>query len=165
MLPWATVVCAKALDDKSRAERVIKASTMNRVLGREIFCFNIVSLPFGNMLVVLLDIESRCISSLFCLGKSWSSECNVVDRTIHRNNTAVQLELQNIVSIKHLVSVSCLNAKWMDSSKLEIALAIYMIFWRLGLHRGKPAAHPHFTTGGPDNMFCLDLIASVSPNT
>jgi hypothetical protein len=44
---------------------VINASTMNRALGREIFCFNIVSLPFGNLLVGLLDIKSRYI----CLGK------------------------------------------------------------------------------------------------
>src|SRR5580692_5006022 len=70
MLPWATVVCAKAAtDDKSRPERVINANTMNRALGREIFCFNIVSLPFGNMLVGLLDIKSTLNRGTFVSGK------------------------------------------------------------------------------------------------
>jgi hypothetical protein len=61
----------------------------------------------------------------------------------------------------------------MDSSKLEIALWIYMIFWRLehvekvldGFERDKPAAHPGFTTGVETAYFVLISQHFVGPNT
>ncbi len=51
MLPVEIEVWANATDDKSNAHRVINASSINRAPGREELRFNIVNLPFGNVLI------------------------------------------------------------------------------------------------------------------
>jgi uncharacterized membrane protein len=57
MLPWETVVWAKAEDDRSNAKTATSANTPKRVLRRGELRFNIVDLAFGIFITIVVLSE------------------------------------------------------------------------------------------------------------